>query len=127
MDDETRELLEGEIAVGLNNLSNLKLGSDEYLKGAEAICKLNKSLSDTLNDEAKFHEQMIKEDIDQKREKADKRDRIIGWAFKAAEIAIPTIVYITVTKWGFKFEQDGTFTSRTFSGFFNRMKPKGLK
>lgn len=44
----------------------------------------------------------------------------------SADIAcavMPYMLYQKWLKWGFEFEEKGVFTSHTFKGLFNRMKP----
>lgn len=41
----------------------------------------------------------------------------------AAELVLPLMFYGVWMRRGFKFEQDGTFTSQTFRGLFSRFRP----
>ena len=51
------------------------------------------------------------------------RDRYVRIGIAAAELIIPLVFYGIWMRRGFKFEENGTFTSTTFRGLFNRFKP----
>ena len=53
----------------------------------------------------------------------DEKDRYFRLGIEVAGIILPLIFYAAWMKRGFRFEENGTFTSTTFRGLFNRFKP----
>ena len=51
------------------------------------------------------------------------KDRYFRFGMAAAELVLPLMFYGIWMRRGFKFEQDGTFTSQTFRGLFSRFRP----
>ena len=51
------------------------------------------------------------------------KDRYFRLGMAAAELVLPLMFYGVWMRRGFKFEQDGTFTSQTFRGLFSRFRP----
>ena len=51
------------------------------------------------------------------------KDRYFRYGLEAVGIILPLICYGIWMKKGFQFEQNGTYTSTTFRGLFNRFKP----
>ena len=51
------------------------------------------------------------------------KDRSIRFGLDVAGLILPLIFYGVWMRRGFKFEEEGTFTSTTFRGLFNRFKP----
>ena len=134
MDDSTREKLEKELAERLEDLQNLPIGSEEYLTATKSIAELSNMLSKTLNDDAKFHEMMIKEDLDERRyqdelaqkeiELAESRkSRLISNGIKIGETVLTVGAYFILIMKGFKFEETGTIGSTFFRNVINKIKP----
>lgn len=48
---------------------------------------------------------------------------VLKTAGEVSAVVIPCLLYQKWLKWGFEFEQTGVFTSTTFKGLFNRMRP----
>ena len=69
--------------------------------------------------------ELRKEDLALREEqmKADKTHRYISYGLEAAGIVLPLIFYGTWMRRGFKFEENGTFTSTTFRSLFGKFKP----
>lgn len=127
MGEELRILLDEEIRNEIKNLSSLKAGSNEYSTAVEGLAKLyklklddDKSVMEHLEkignreSDDNFKDIQIKESV---------RDRYVRVGIAAAELVLPLIFYGVWMKRGFRFEENGTFTSVTFRGLFNRFKP----
>lgn len=97
MGEENRSLLEEEIKAEIKRLGSLESGSQEHTTAVDSLTKLYKL---KLIDLQYFR---------------------LGMA--AAELVLPLMFYGVWMRRGFKFEQDGTFTSQTFRGLFSRFRP----
>ena len=51
------------------------------------------------------------------------KDRYFKLGIAAAELVLPLMFYAVWMRRGFKFEENGTYTSTTFRGLFNRFRP----
>ena len=51
------------------------------------------------------------------------KDRYFRLGMSAAELILPLMFYAVWMRRGFKFEENGTYTSTTFRGLFNRFRP----
>ena len=116
MNLKIEEVLENE----LRELNNLEVGSDEYLKVLNGICKLYE-----LENEKSRHKEELKR-AEQRHEEALREQRIDRY-FRIGEMIVSTLIplgfYGFWMKKGFKFEEEGTYTSQTFRNFRNWMKP----
>jgi hypothetical protein len=52
-----------------------------------------------------------------------KKERYFKLGTEAAGIVLPLVFYAVWMNRGFKFEEDGTYTSTTFRGLFSRFRP----
>lgn len=104
MKDNIREMLDEEIADLYGELKELDPESDEYSTVKNHVISLHKL---RIDDE---HEN-------------DRLTDKLKLGLEAAGIVLPLIFYAYWMKKGFEFEKDGTFTSTTFRGLFNRFRP----
>lgn len=104
LDDEIQDLLE--------NLEDLEADGEEYAKTTKYL--------DTLY-RLKIEEEKTKSDIEEN--KNQRKFRVIGYVLEGAGIVLPLIFYGKWMKRGFKFEETGTFTSKTFTGLQRFFKP----
>ena len=51
------------------------------------------------------------------------KDRYFKLGIAAAELVLPLMFYAVWMRRGFKFEENGTYTSTTFRGLFNCFRP----
>ena len=65
----------------------------------------------------------IRIDEDECRKKQQKIDAIIDTTIRVSGIILPLMFYGIWMKRGFKFEEEGTYTSQTFRGLFTRFRP----
>ena len=88
---------------------------------------------DIHDKEMEFKERQFKEDCkvhertgcnDEKKLSEQKKDRYFNLGIKALEISLPLVFYAVWMKAGFKFEQEGVFTSTTFKELFKNFRPK---
>lgn len=101
MDKEIKSLLDGEIKSELENLSSLEPGSEKHSTAVESLTKLCKISAD----------------------KKEVRDRYLRLGLEVASLVLPLMFYAAWMDKGFKFEREGTYTSTTFRGLFNRFRP----
>lgn len=154
MNELIKEKLEEEIQTEIEDLSNFETGSKEKAAAIDDLVKLyklkieeDKGERDSIDKEnernltAQEHdrEATLKEsqfehstglDYSESKLKKDQlseqiKDRYFRVALEVAGIIIPLIFYATWMRKGFEFEKEGTFTSTTFKGLFNRFKPTG--
>ena len=107
--DEIRDLLGEEIKEEIQNLSTLEPGSKEKSMAIEDLTKLYRLRIEELNKKDQLNEQV--------------KDRYFRLGVEVAGIVLPLIFYASWMRRGFEFEENGTFTSTTFRGLFNRFKP----
>lgn len=127
MGEENRSLLEEEIKAEIKRLESLKSGSQEHTTAVDSLTKLYKL---KLEEDKNTYERLDKienREIDQESKTAQMaesvKDRYFRFGMAAAELVLPLMFYGVWMRRGFKFEQDGTFTSQTFRGLFSRFRP----
>lgn len=127
MGEENRSLLEEEIKAEIKRLGSLESGSQEHTAAVDSLTKLYKL---KLEEDKNTYERLDKienREIDQESKTAQMaesvKDRYFRFGMAAAELVLPLMFYGVWMRRGFKFEQDGTFTSQTFRGLFSRFRP----
>jgi hypothetical protein len=127
MGEENRSLLEEEIKAEIKRLGALESGSQEHTTAVDSLTKLYKL---KLEEDKNTYERLDKienREIDQESKTAQMaesvKDRYFRFGMAAAELVLPLMFYGVWMRRGFKFEQDGTFTSQTFRGLFSRFRP----
>ena len=127
MGEENRSLLEEEIKAEIKRLGSLESGSQEHTTEVDSLTKLYKL---KLEEDKNTYERLDKienREIDQESKTAQMaesvKDRYFRLGMAAAELVLPLMFYGVWMRRGFKFEQDGTFTSQTFRGLFSRFRP----
>lgn len=127
MGEENRSLLEEEIKAEIKRLGSLEFGSHEHTTAVDSLTKLYKL---KLEEDKNAYERLDKienREIDQESKTAQMaesvKDRYFRFGMAAAELVLPLMFYGVWMRRGFKFEQDGTFTSQTFRGLFSRFRP----
>lgn len=127
MDEEIKEMLGEEIKAGLSDLSSLETGSKEKSEAIDDLVKLYKLKIEESKAEMDYMKEIDEhERSDQtKREQLSEqvKDRYFKLGIAAAELVLPLMFYAVWMKRGFQFEKDGTYTSTTFRGLFNRFRP----
>jgi len=127
MDEEIKEMLGEEIKAGLSDLSSLETGSKEKSEAIDDLVKLYKLRIEETKTELDFEKEIDEhERSDQaKREQLSEqvKDRYFKLGIAAAELVLPLMFYAVWMRRGFQFEKDGTYTSTTFRGLFNRFRP----
>lgn len=127
MDEEIKGLLDEEIRAELSDLSALNTGSEEKSGAIDDLVKLYKLRIEETKTELDFEKEIDEhERSDQaKREQLSEqvKDRYFKLGIAAAELVLPLMFYAVWMKRGFKFEENGTYTSTTFRGLFNRFRP----
>lgn len=130
MENEIKRLLEEEIKTEIQVLSSMEPGSKEKSAAIEDLTKIYR----LKIEESKNELNLIEFDKNAKSHDADERfkkeqfeeqvkDKYFRLGIAAAEIVLPLIFYAVWMRKGFKFEENGTYTSTTFRGLFSRFKP----
>lgn len=127
MGKEIKELLEEEIKSEIENLSSLEFGSQEHATAVDSLTKLYKLKLEEDKSSMEYLDKIENREIDQESKTAQMeesvKDRYFRFGMAAAELVLPLMFYGIWMRRGFKFEQDGTFTSQTFRGLFSRFRP----
>ena len=127
MNDEARDLLEEEIKQEFQTLENLDPGTDEQSTAINNLVDLYKLKIEEDKNILNHQENMDAASIDETFKKIQieeqQKDRYFRVGLEAAGIVLPLIFYGVWMRKGFRFEENGTFTSTTFKGLFNRFKP----
>ena len=125
--DEIRDLLGEEIKEEIQNLSTLEPGSKEKSTAIEDLAKLYRLRIEELKNDGdlseKYNSRECEEQLKKDQLNEQIKDRYFRLGVEAAGIILPLIFYAAWMRRGFKFEENGTFTSTTFRGLFNRFKP----
>lgn len=127
MGTEIKKMLEEEIKSEIENLATLKTGSDEHSSAVEDLAKLYKLKIEEDKTAIEYLEKAQSRKSDNELKDAQLKETIKDRYFRigiaAAELVLPLMFYATWMNKGFKFEETGTYTSRTFGGLINRFKP----
>jgi hypothetical protein len=129
-----KDLLNEEIATEIQNLSELKAGSDEKSSAIDDLAKLYKLRIEENKSEwdadEKYGRRVMEgeantkdDELKQKQLEEQVKERYFRVGVAAAELMVPLIFYGIWMRKGFKFEETGTYTSKTFTGLINRFKP----
>lgn len=129
-----KDLLNEEIATEIQNLSELKTGSDEKSSAIDDLAKLYKLRIEENKSEWDADEEYDRrvmegeantkdDELKQKQLEEQVKERYFRVGVAAAELMVPLIFYGIWMRKGFKFEETGTYTSKTFTGLINRFKP----
>lgn len=143
--NELEKMLGDQIKTEIEGLAELKPGSDEKSKAVEDLAKLYRLKIDEMKAnldyldrrqrrilEGKNHradEALKQQQLDNEKKsneigrKSEERDRYVKIGIAAAELVLPLMFYAFWMRKGLEFEKDGTFTSTTFRGLFNKFKP----
>ena len=125
--EEIRNLLDEEIKAEIEELSSLTFGSKEHLTATENLATLYKLRVDETKTALDFEEKSENRKNDdefKKNQLAEQvKDRYFKLGIAAAELVLPLMFYAVWMRRGFKFEENGTYTSTTFRGLFNRFRP----
>ena len=152
MKEELKNLLAEEIKSEIQDLSSLSPGSKEKSTAIEDLAKLYRLKIEETKNELDYSDKQKRRIMENKQHNLDValkekqmdnevktsnydeqikrgqlnenvKDRYFRLGIAAAEIILPLMFYATWMKRGFKFEENGTYTSTTFRGLFNRFKP----
>lgn len=116
MNTEIKNLLEGEIIVELENLSNM----DDVEKQKGVIENIEKLYR------LKLEENRLSIDLKKhnKEDKESKLDRGLKYGFMALELLVPIVAYTIWYRIGLRFEETGTITSPMTRNLLSKMFPK---
>lgn len=120
MGEEIKTLLEEEIRTEIENLSSMSAGSEEHTKAVDNLAKLYRL---KLDEDKTSMEYLEKSESKMTQIEENVKDRYVRIGIAAAELVLPLMFYAVWMRRGFKFEENGTYTSTTFRGLFNRFKP----
>ena len=127
MGEENRSLLEEEIKAEIKRLGSLESGSQEHTTAVDSLTKLYKLKLDEDKTSMEYLDKTQNRESDEGFKVAqieeNVKDRYVKIGIAAAELVLPLMFYGVWMRRGFKFEQDGTFTSQTFRGLFSRFRP----
>lgn len=152
MKEELKNLLAEEIKSEIQDLSSLSPGSKEKSTAIEDLAMLYKLKIEETKIELDYDDKQNRRIMEGKHHDFDValkerqmendckisdndelikriqlhesiKDRYFRLGIAAAEIILPLVFYAAWMKRGFKFEENGTYTSTTFRGLFNRFKP----
>lgn len=128
------ELLSEEIAAQIKALSEMDSGSKEKSMAIDDLTKLYKLRIEENKSEwdadEKYDRRVMEgeantkdDELKQKQLEEQVKERYFRVGVAAAELMVPLIFYGIWMRKGFKFEETGTYTSKTFTGLINRFRP----
>lgn len=131
MKNTVREKLLDEISSELDALSTLTPGSKEHAEAAETVGKLYKLYIEDLKSEREHilqSEEATNAEVELEVKKLEleqsKTFQYIRAGLEAAGIVFPLVFSWIWMKRGFRFEQEGTYTSKTFQWLFGKFRFK---
>lgn len=139
--DNIKDLLGEEIKTEIKSLSALNSGTKEKSMAIDDLAKLYRLRIEETKNEAEVAEKQARREMEKEQSASDnssyrrtaqlERDRLdeqvkeryFRVSIAAAELVIPLVFYGIWMSKGFKFEESGTYTSKTFMGLINRFRP----
>lgn len=127
MEKEIKSLLEEEIKSEIKNLSNYVPGSEDHSYAVENLSKLYKlKIEETKNEKELLEAVAAREsELQLKKEQLSEqvKDRYWKIGIEIGGFVVPMIFYAIWMHRGFRFEETGTYTSKTFTNLINRFRP----
>jgi len=141
MSDKIKDLLEEEIITEIQDLGSSLTDTKEQKEAIAKLTSLHRLYIEECKIESEIEDKIERRDMDNRKIEIDdinhineenlkrdqmkeqSKDRLIKVVIAGAELIIPIIFYGVWMRRGFKFEEEGTFTSTTFKGLFNRFRP----
>lgn len=134
MDEKIKEMLNEEIEAEFRGLSDLPAGSKEKTAAIGDLATLYRLKIEETKNELDFKEKQERRTdeyaqahseitLRQNQQEEQVKDRYFRLGIEVAGVVLPLIFYAVWMRRGFKFEENGTFTSTTFRGLFSRFKP----
>lgn len=127
MGNDIKEMLDEEIRAEIGSLASMQSGTEEHSSAVDSLVKLYKL---KLDDEKATMEHLDKVEMREREDnckdeqlKESNKERYVKVGIAAAELVLPLVFYGVWMKRGFKFEENGTYTSSTFRGLFSRFRP----
>lgn len=121
-------LLKEEIQDEFEELSKMKVGSDEYRTTVEGLSKLMDRAIEMKKFDTEIEEKRaqreVENDLKIEELKDERRDRIAKNCIAVGGILLPLGVTIWGTCKSIEFEKEGTFTTIMGRGFINKLLPK---
>ena len=125
---EIKTLLKGEIQDEMSELNKLAIGSGEYKATVEGVTKLIDRTIELekieVDREEKGYDRRINAEIQDKRLKIERRDKIVGHILTGVSL----FTGVTLTVWGtlksLKFEETGTVTTCAGKNFIGKLFKK---
>lgn len=128
--EELRDGLEEVIKGSIERLKSLTPGTKEYSEEVDSLIKLYKLNIEETENERAF---MAKCDRDANEEREwqlknvqiaeQKKDRYFKYGTEVGLAVLQLIFYATWMVRGFKYEETGSYTSKTFMNLTNRFRP----
>lgn len=123
MNEKIELRLDEVIEKGLENLSFSDLGTDESEAIIDDVAKLYRLKLDVVKTESEILEMDMNRKIELTNIEDKAKDRYIKIGMDSAGILLPLMFYGYWMMKGFRFEETGTYTSKTFMNLFNRFRP----
>lgn len=114
--DEMYDNWDKQLDAEIQSLVMMEPGSQEKALQADVASKMYKTRIDEIKSMAELEAREAEV-------KAQRKDRIIGHILDGAKIVLPlAFAWIWMGR-GLEFEKEGTYTSQTFKGLWNRFNP----
>ncbi len=119
---EIKNMLDDAIEKEITNF-DLAESDEERDRALKALVQLHKLHVEESRLESESEAEVNKELDAKAQRKESRKDRIVRIIIAGVELIVPLIFYGAWMKEGFKFEENGSFTSSTFRNFWGRLKP----
>lgn len=121
------ELLNREIENEIRNLGTFDSGSKEKSDAIDDLVQLYKLRIEenklTIESTDKELKRLNDEAANLREDECKKKERYLRLGIAGAELIVPLIFYGIWMNKGFRFEETGSITSKTFNGLINRFRP----
>ena len=108
-------------------LDEVKIANDKELKYSQLTSDLTREKLVLINNREQRSADRVNNNLDRELKGADLKSaniqNVLKQGVEIAAIVVPVVFYGVWMKRGFKFEEEGTFTSNTFKGLISKFKP----
>lgn len=125
------ETVNKEKEIGLTedriSLDIAKVENEKELKEKQLMIESQRDEMTLINNREQRNADDINNNLDRELKEADLKSNnvqnVLKHSVEIAAVVVPVVFYGVWMKRGFKFEEEGTFTSNTFKGLISKFKP----
>lgn len=128
---KVKDFLKDEILERFDEFRELERGSEEYSRFNTDTCNLIKAYNEIEKMERDTDEKEIRRKIEESMKaedlKAKRKEKWIDVGVNVGVTCVTMIFYMGLYGIGLKFEESGTFRSKTFTNLYNKIRPPRIE